>query len=367
MEKREPNILDYFDLVNRKRGFIVSFTFFCTVAAIVISLVIPKTFKAQVTLMPIGGQKGGGISSAVAQIGLGGLLGSLGGNSSNVAQIMAILKSRTLSEKIIERNNLLPLLFPRRWNDAEGKWKKEAPSMEDAVRALGEVVDFFEDKKSQTVSISAEFKLPEVAAKVANDYVQMLSEDIDKNTFTSAKRNRIFIEGQLERNKAELLSAGKEIDSFYSANKISNAMPMVDVDVSISSAAASADGQTDNDPNSVEALQKKLEAVNRKLDSVKVVQEVPQQVYLQYLTLRQELLGKVNALLTQQYELAKVEENKDDLTFQVIDWARVPVKRFKPKRGEMVISAFVLSLLASVFIVFFREYIQKLKESGSRV
>ena len=94
------------------------------------------------------------------------------------------------------------------------------------------------------------------------------------------------------------------------------------------------------------------------------VQDVPQQVYLQYLTLRQELLGRMNALLTQQYEMAKIEESKEDLSFQVIDWARVPLRKDRPKRAQIVASAFILSAFISVLYLFFRDYWNKLRKTN---
>jgi len=364
MEQQEINILEYWDVL--KRGFrtIVLITFVATSLSIGISLVLPKTYRAEAMLMPLGGTKMG-VSAAVAQMGLGGLLGGLTGGSSNSIQIMAILKSRTLAEKIIEKDNLLPVLFSKKWDAEEKKWKGDAPTMEEAVNKLRQDVSFVEDKKDQTILLSAEFRDPNLTADVVNDFIKELALHINQNTFTMAKKNRIFIEGQLERNKMELLSAGKELTSFYSANKVSNAVPTVDVDVAVKKAVDSSADNAGQGDDRLDELQRQLEDVNRQLTDT-VVKQVPQQVYLQYLTLRQDLLGKVNVLLTQQYEMAKIEESKEDLTFQVIDWAEVPIKRFKPQRSRIVVTAFVMSGLIAVFFVFFREYIAKLKGSGSR-
>ena len=107
----------------------------------------------------------------------------------------------------------------------------------------------------------------------------------------------------------------------------------------------------------VEMLRKNKEDIESK-----IVKGVPQQVYLQYLTLRRNLLTQINTLLTQQCEIAKIEEAKDELAFQVIDPARVPEKRSKPKRKQMVMMVFVSSLFLSVFTAFFMEYLEKIKQ-----
>ena len=94
-----------------------------------------------------------------------------------------------------------------------------------------------------------------------------------------------------------------------------------------------------------------------------IVRAVPSQVYLQYLTLQRELQGRVNALLTQQYELAKIEEAKEDLTFQVIDKAVPPVRPSWPQKKIIIPLSFAAGLFFSIFLAFFLEYIRKMKEA----
>lgn len=110
-------------------------------------------------------------------------------------------------------------------------------------------------------------------------------------------------------------------------------------------------------------LEEEKKKVGEKLAEAEnsVVHNVPSQVYLQYLTLQRELLGKVNALLTQQYEMAKIEEAREDLSFNIIDSAVAPVHPSKPKRLLIVGVAFVGGLFLSIFVAFFLEYVQKMK------
>ncbi len=365
----EINLLDYWRIIVKWKRTIAAIVLAITFSSVLISIILPKTYKAKATIMPIGGQKVGGLASLAAASlgGLGGLLGAVGGTSSTSAQILAILKSRTMAEKIIDKYGLMKVFYEKLWDRGNQRWKtndpKDLPQMEAVVNLFSSIVFFGEDKKSQLITISAEMKDPELAAQVVNGCLEELADFLNRNAFTSAKRNRIFIEGQLERNKADLLESGKELTTFYATNRISNVVPKVDVDVSmgegvdVPSALAEAQKKT-------KELQKQVEGVKVEIEKAKVVQGIPQQVYLQYLTLRRELLGEVNALLTQQYEMAKIEEAKEDLNFQVIDWARVPVKRFKPRRRQIVMTAFVMSFFLAVFYAFFREYLEKMKEGS---
>lgn len=379
-EEKEINLWEYWNLLWGARKAIVLVTIGCTAVALIVSLLLPRTYRGEAVIMPLGGQKsGGGLSAAVSQMGLGGLLGGFGGATSNSAQIMAILKSRTLAERVIKRYDLLPVLFRDDWDAANSRWAdpQNPPNMENAVRQLFLLLETMDDKKSQTIKIAALNRQPEAAARIVNGMLAELYEDINENTFTVQKRNRIFIRGQLERNKQDLLEVGKELSSFYATNRISDSQSRIDVDVT-QSLGLFPESETlpvsKSEPPSLagidiqtmpEDLQEQIDALKQKIDQARVVRDVPQQVYLQYLTMRQELLARMNALLTQQYEMAKIEESKEDLSFQVIDWARVPLKKFKPKRAQIVIATFVLSGFLSVVYIFAADYFRRMKDSAA--
>jgi tyrosine-protein kinase Etk/Wzc len=284
------------------------------------------------------------------------------------------------------------------------------PNMESAVKAMKVAVVVMDDKKQKTIKITGIFKTPQLAARVVNAYVDELQKFINENSFTTAKRNRIFIEGQLAQNKEELLGAGKEINEFYRGNRVSSADAKVDVAIgntglgtgdsglerpellarnSVEPAEISdapnaelrasnsesdtaghgsplpADGVvagvTGHEAELNSLLSQKVD-LEKKLAEANVVKNVPQQVYLTYLMLRRELLAKVNALLTTQYEMAKIEEAKEDLAFQVIDKAVPPVHKFAPKRAQICIMSFMAALFGAIFLAFFREYIRRVKK-----
>ena len=380
MEEKEINLWELWKVLWRRKAVILGTTFLCTVLSIGISLILPKYYRAEAVIMPLGGQKGGsGLAAAVSQAGLGGLLGGMGGGSSNSAQIMAIIKSRTLMEKVIARYDLLPVLFEGDWDAASSHWRAggSLPNMEEAVRRLSFLLQTMDDKKTQTVKVSVTTRQPEFSARIANGMLTQLYDEIKDNAFTVQKRNRIFIEGQLERNKTDLLEVGKELSSFYSMNRISDSRAQMDVNVS-RPMGIEPNTEAPPSPRSLPAsltgidvpvmpadLQSQIDALNQQLEKVRMVRDVPQQVYLQYLTLRQELMSRMNALLTQQYEMAKIEESKEDLSFQVIDWARVPIRKDKPKRAQIVVMTFVLSCFLSCFYVFSADYFRKMKNAGT--
>jgi uncharacterized protein involved in exopolysaccharide biosynthesis len=68
-------------------------------------------------------------------------------------------------------------------------------------------------------------------------------------------------------------------------------------------------------------------------------------------------------LLTEQYEHAKIQEAKDTPTIQVLDVAKVPEKKSRPKRLIILAIAGSLSVVFSMLYAAAFEHIQTLKET----
>ena len=70
-------------------------------------------------------------------------------------------------------------------------------------------------------------------------------------------------------------------------------------------------------------------------------------------------------LLTQQYEMARIQEAKDSPTVQVLDNASVPEKKAKPKILLIVMLSTLSGIFFSVFIAFLIEFLDKARFKGS--
>lgn len=368
--KDEVNLLDYWRIMMKAKWMILAVTLLCTALAFGVTRLMPIKYKAEVTLMPITSSGGGGLGALASQVGslpmMGGALGDigkLGGGKSK--ELLNILKSRTLTEKIIHHFDLMKVLFAKQYNPQtntffEGfpAFLKPVPVLEDGVSKFQKKVAKVEDeKKTGLLKISVSMKDPNLAAKVANRMVLELQDFIENNSLTVSKRNRVFLEEQLVKTRAKLLEAGKELNQFYASNKISSVVPQLDVEV----------GSYQTTPKAFEEFQdefsdlsNQIKKTEEKKEKARVTQ-VPGQVYLQFLNLNRELLSKTYALLTQQYELAKIDEAKEDLAFQIIDKAEVKVRQDSPKLPINLAVGFLGGFSLAIFFAFFREYIEKLK------
>ena len=387
--------MDYWRVLLKRKKILIATVVGTTALSVLYALFLPNIYRAKVTLMPSGGTTAG--VGMLAQLGtIGGSLGSLIGGravTSSAVQLQTILASQTFAERIIRKKGWMKFFFKDQWDETVGDWRdkdpKKMPTIEMGIEYLFSILFVEETQKQAVMEISVELQDPVFAAVVVNACVEELGIYLVENAFTASKRNRIFVENQLERNKVELLEAGKELASFYQKNRVSSISPTVDVDISISEKVEEEAVEHDirntgahvthpeplfpvvgaafaEAKKSSEILQEKVEDLSEKINEVRVVEKVPQQVYLQYLTLRRELLGQVNSLLSQQYEMAKIEEAKEDLNFTVIDWARVPQRKFKPKRRSIVMGSFAASLFFGVLLSFFMEFILREREKTKK-
>lgn len=313
---------------------------------IIYSNIKTPMFRAEAIIMPSGGKQTNIGALAAGLQGIGSLTGlGLGGGASARNQLLVILESRTLVEKIVKDNDLFEILLSKDYVDPVGP-NKDYIKMTDAVGAFGRYAYVDSDAPRGTIVIVVEHPDAKISSRLANLYVAGLQSYLQDASFTAAKRSRKFVEEQLEKNKQQLLEAGKVLNAFYKDAKISSVESKVDVPIS-----------SDFDfLNDLELLKTRREELSQK---IKAVKDVPQQVYLEYLTMQKNILTQINQLLSQQYQSAKIDEAKEELTFQVIDPAREPLGPFKPNKNLIITLFFIMGLFFSVIGAFLLHYYQQ--------
>jgi uncharacterized protein involved in exopolysaccharide biosynthesis len=371
-QDEEVNLLDYYRVLIKRKWQISLLTLFCILLAFAVTLKMPEKYQAEVTLLPLlngNNSSAGNLASQISALPLlGSSLGDLskfGGGKSK--ELVNILKSRTLTEKVIRYFNLLPVLFSDQYDSEtksfHKKFLKGIPVSEDGVNKFKrKIAKIEEDKKTGLIKITVTMTDSRLAAQVANRMIGELQDFIENNSLTLAKRNRIFLEEQLVKTKPKLIEEGKELNQFYADNKISSIMSQLDVNVGSYQMAPRPLNEFREMLQGLQTEQHELEAKKEQT----FVRKVPGQVYLQFLQLNRELLAKTYALLMQQYEFAKIEEAKEDLAFQVIDKAEVKIRPSSPDLIMNLGIGVVGGLFFAVFIAFFREYIAKIKENESQ-
>lgn len=359
------NLLDYLQVLRRRLRMILLVVGGTTLVVLLGSLVWPKTYRATAVLLPIEGT-GGAMGGIAAQLGglpfMGGLSAGKAGR-----ELLAILQTGELAGRVVEHLQLKPVLFPERWDKRAKQWKGGEPGLPGAAGRLRRQMSFAAIAKTGTLLIESQFRDPALAVNVANTYVALLQDMLNENTFSTAKRNRLFVEQQLALRKKEFLEAGKALTEFYKGENVSNVDSKVDVVLDISPALQKLllGGQLPQsqgwDQTYLAFMKEKerLGALIGQTDQA-VVTDVPQQVYLQYLTLQRDVLAQITTLLNKQYELARIDENKEELAFQLIDPA-VAAGKAGPHPLMNTVLAFIASCLFAIFLAFAQDYVEKAK------
>ena len=108
IEEDEINLLDYWRVIVKRKILIGGIVSIAIIASVIYSLVLPPIYSSTTTIFPP--QQEGSMSSGImSQLGggLGGLAGAFLGISTPVDQWLAILKSETIKDTIIQRFDLM--------------------------------------------------------------------------------------------------------------------------------------------------------------------------------------------------------------------------------------------------------------------
>lgn len=314
-DEDEIDLLDLWRTIWKRRKMIAWVVGIMTVGTVIVSLFMTNIYQASAVITPVDQKQGqgGGLRSMMMEQ-LGGLAGLAlpGGSSAN--EIVSLLDSKVLGEKIITRYNLLPILFDEKWDAKKKTWKiKEGwslnplswisslfklimpappasvqkkdpnvPDVWDGLRELDEMVNVKFDMKKNSITITADSRDPELSAKLVDYYLLTLTDYMSSEARRVALTNRNYLESQLNGTSDPLIKQ------------------------------------------------------------------------------------KIYNMIAQQIETSMMAEVKENFAFKVLDPPKVPDKKIKPKRAQMVILAFFVAMFLGVFAAFGAEYVQKMKAASQK-
>jgi uncharacterized protein involved in exopolysaccharide biosynthesis len=74
--------------------------------------------------------------------------------------------------------------------------------------------------------------------------------------------------------------------------------------------------------------------------------------------------AKIYGLIAQQIETVMMAELKENFAFKMLDSPRIPDRRIKPKRTQMVLIAFIVAFFLGVMVAFVKEYTDKIRNKN---
>ena len=375
MNSHSPSIKDYTKLLKKWQKNIIVNVCVITIVTVVLSLIMPKTFTAVAVLMPPQSTSGNTFQSDSVNplIPLSGLFGNFTDESMN---LISIVQSRTVMEKVITKFNLIEFY--------------KVDNMEEALENLEDAAEFkIEEEGTIHISISVatgwfHFNEDEIVAKqlcadITNTFVSELDELNKKMNVERASFHRKFIEERYLQNIKDLHTAENKLKNFQETNDL---VSINDQIVSVIESATIIKQKILLDQiqleiykdafipehSKLEQLKKEIEEFKFKLNELEngsgrvnessadklflTISDIPD-LGLTHLRLQRELeiQTELFKFLTMEYEEAKIEEAKDIPTVQVLDVAKVPERKSKPRRALLVISILLVCLIGNSLVI----------------
>ena len=118
-------------------------------------------------------------------------------------QIEAMLRSKHLTLRVIESNNLLPYIYPEIWDKTSKKWKVGTPpSLNDTYTRINDNLKLKSEKNILKISFSSTDK--ELPQKMIGYYLAGLSEHLRESNRANIENMLNDIKQQLVQNKDAL-------------------------------------------------------------------------------------------------------------------------------------------------------------------
>lgn len=315
---------------------------------------IPPTYTARMLIMPP--QQNQGASSALGSLGaLAGLAGGLGVKTAG-DQYVALMQSAAVTDGLIDRFKLQDVY--------DEEYRSEA------VKRLDRNTRITLGKKDGLIVVEVDDRNPERAAALVGAYVDGLRRLTNTLAVSEAQQRRQFFEQHLAATKnrlieaqVDLLGSGLSPDAIKAEPRtaaegyarlraeimametrlqmmrqsLTDAAPEV---VQQKAALASARVELAR----IESVQQKDGAGTEGLGRAGYVAKYREYKY-------QEMLYDMFA---KQYELARVDESKEGGLIQVVDAARVPDRKSKPKNSIVMAVSIGGALLLAIIVVLVR-------------
>jgi capsule polysaccharide export protein KpsE/RkpR len=360
--------------------------------SLLIAFTLPKSYKSTARIMPpsnssvptalfaaLAGRALGGMS------GIGGLAGNLLGGNNTTALFVDLLHSGTVAGHLMDHFHLQSAYHKR--------------YRVDTAKYLARHTTVTDDKKSGVITIVVEDTDPRRARDLAQGYLDELNLLTTRTSTSSAHQERVFIEKRLQKVKADLEVAQLQMSEFSSTHStvdikeqtraMVDAASRVQAQLVLEQANLNSLRQIYGDGNvRVRATQARIGVLQHQLSTMSgssaplpvgdtaagndqsstasnsdlypALRQLPR-LAVPYADLYRQVKVQetVFELLTQQYELARIQEAKDVPVVSVIDTPGIPEKKsFPPRLLLTLLLTIVFTSVAAALLLAWHRWLQ---------
>jgi uncharacterized protein involved in exopolysaccharide biosynthesis len=338
----EIHLLDFAVVMAENLRLLIFGPLLVGLIALGIAFLITPTFTARTSFLPPQQQQSAS-AAMLAQLGsLAGVAASAAGLKNPVDQYVALLKSTTVADGLVNRFKLMELY--------------ETDFRHDARMTL-EANTKITAGKDGLIVVEVDDKSPQRAAEMANAYLSELEALLGRLALTEAQQRRAFFERQLEETRNNLTEAERLLAAVGVTPSAIRANPEAALE-GVATLQARVTAQevrlsvmrgylTESAPEFVQA-QSELAALRSQLRKEEASEPKASQSggYIdRYRNFKyHETLFE---LFARQFELAKVDEAREGAVIQVVDKATPPERKSKPRKALIAI----LTTLATGFVL----------------
>jgi capsule polysaccharide export protein KpsE/RkpR len=360
----DPAGLKLIALLWHWRKFIAVNVLIVMVLSAAVALMLPNIYRAKATIFPPKKSETGGLSARAME-----LLGSIGpvgfasaGLSTSSSDLLAaVLRSRRLSDMIVEREALVSY------------YKVDTPP--EARRQLEDALSITVEADGLVV-VQAADENAEKAASIAGAALAMLDSLNRTLSTTAAAATRRFVEERLANVESDLASAEEGLRAFQ--EKTGSIAIEKQVGVMLQS-LASLRVERMRQEMDLALLQNQLEPGHRRILSAKerladldrqiraaestedstvslTAGNAPELALRSLRLLRQvTVYEKIYEFLRQQLEQARIEEMRDTPTFTILDPPVPPDRKWRPVRTFIVVGSAVITVVVFGALIVWAE------------
>ncbi len=353
------SVLDIALVLAANLRLIIVFPIVVGVLALGITFVMPSTYTATARILPPQQQQNSAANLLASQLGgFAGIVGAAAGLKNPVDTYVAMVKSRTVADGLVNRFQLRQVYNARYNHDAR---KELANRTQIAAGRDGLIVIDVDDHD------------PKRAADLANGYVLELQDLTQRLAVTEAAQRRLFFENQLKRTKDDLTKAEITLGGSGISEAALKTMPQsalealarlkAQVTAQEVKLAAMRGYMTEANPEFKQAQQElgalraelgKAEQIDKGKATGKGAEYVAHFRDFKYYETLFELMAK-------QYEMARLDEAREGAVIQVVDSAVVPERKSKPHRALITFVSTLIAFGLAVLIAFVRQALRNAK------
>ena len=337
-----------------ERRLIAKIVCYAIILSLLIAFFIPDTFESRARLMPSPGLR---MRMTVAGIPVN--IGADPFTFGASALFVRLMKSDVIRDELIDRYDLKRVYGDNTYRSARKRLERNTR--------------FVDDWRTGTVDIRVSDRDPQRASAIAASYVENLNRLLENLSTSGAHRERLFLEDRLRTAKKDLDESARAFSKFASENTVidiqAQERALIAATAAIQGRAIAAESklraleQTYTPDNvRVRATQARLAELHRQLTRLQGSlrsDDSPPSARLPYPSLRQlPRLGspyadlyrnlKINEtvyeVLTQEYEVTRLQEARELPRVIVVDAPAPAEKRSGPPRLLIVLGGVLLSL-----------------------